>query len=352
MFQLMNTLILLQTHWSLSNLNSGLPVESEIATGILRIKEKGEEQYHTLIDNRIKTAEVKIHEPITRNKLLLLKNACKKVEVIKNNKHQLVEINGNILGKLLVYLAKSGRAIDFQTALQYPLSSERLAFTNPDGTRRNTKKSQLMEIMLSYVNDLPDYSDVRIQKEQIAAYLVDLMALIRALPGVCDTYEELAQKVFDALPVGYQRIDIVADSYRENSLKNLERTKRGCSKRVLIHSSKSKVPSNFADFLKIGENKTRLIELIKNELVKKRQSVLQKLRCHETFFLMGKLCLRITVNTTDIIEELREEADTELLLHAKHTFNSTENQAVLVRSPSGVLDINVLFIALFPEKAD
>ena len=212
-----------------------------------------------------------------------------------------------------------------------------------------------MEIMLSYVNDLPDYSDVRIPKEQIAAYLVDLMALIRALPEVCDTYEELAQKVFDALPVGYQRIDIIADTYRENSLKNSESTKRGCSKRVLIHSSKSKVSRNFADFLKNGENKTRLIELIRNELVKKRQSVLQKLRCHEIFFSMDKLCLRITVNTTDIIEELtsnQEEADTKLLLHAKHAFNSTENQAVLVRSPSGDVDINVMFIALFPEKAD
>ena len=73
------------------------------------------------------------------------------------------------------------------------------------------------------------------------------------------------------------------------------------------------------------------------------------------FFSMDKLCLRITVNTTDIIEELtsnQKEADTKLLLHAKHAFNLTENQAVLVRSPSGDVDINVLFIALFPEKAD
>ena len=73
------------------------------------------------------------------------------------------------------------------------------AFTNPDGTRRVTKKSQLMEIMLSYVNDLPDYSDVRIPKEQIAVYLVDLMALIRALPGVCDIYEELAEEDFGCI---------------------------------------------------------------------------------------------------------------------------------------------------------
>ena len=71
---------------------------------------------------------------------------------------------------------------------------------------------------------------------------------------------------------------------------------------------------------------------------------------------MDKLCLRITVNTTDIIEELtinQEEADTKLLLYAKHAFSSIENQAVLVRSPSGDVDINVLFIiTLFPEKAD
>ena len=193
---------------SLYSLSSGLPVESDIATGILRIKEMGEEQYHTFIDSRIKTTEVKIHEPITCNKLLLFKNACKKVEVIKTNNHLLAEINRNILEKLLSYSAKSGRAINFQTALKYPLSSVPLAFANPDRTQRATKKSQLMEIMLSYVNDLLDYSDVRIPKEQIA--VVDLMALIRVLPGVCDTYEELAQKVFDALPVGYQRSDIVA----------------------------------------------------------------------------------------------------------------------------------------------
>ena len=134
---------------SLYNLSSGLPLDSQIATGILGIKETLEEQYHTFIDNRIKTTEVKIHEPITRNKLLLFKTACKKVEVIKNNKHQLVEINRNILANLLAYSAKSGRAIDFQMALQYPLSSVPLAFANPDGTRRVTKKSRLMEIMLS-----------------------------------------------------------------------------------------------------------------------------------------------------------------------------------------------------------
>ena len=29
------------------------------------------------------------------------------------------------------------------------------------------------------------------------------------------------------IPEGYQRIDIVADTYREESLKNLERLKRG-----------------------------------------------------------------------------------------------------------------------------
>ena len=70
---------------------------------------------------------------------------------------------------------------------------------------------------------------------------------------------------------------------------------------------------------------------------------------------MDKLCLHTTVNTADIIEELtsnQEELDRKLLLHAKHLLNSTENQAVLVRSLSGDVDIYVLFIALFPEKAD
>ena len=94
------------------------------------------------------------------------------------------------------------------------------------------------------------------------AYMIDLMATIRTASPVPDTYVNLAKMLFSKLPAGYSRIDIVADTYRLNSLKDPEREKRGISSKVLISSASAKIPRNFNDFLKNGDNKTRLIELI------------------------------------------------------------------------------------------
>eukprot|EP00112_Aurelia_sp_Birch-Aquarium-sp1_P005855 Seg1662.2 transcript_id=Seg1662.2/GoldUCD/mRNA.D3Y31 product="hypothetical protein" protein_id=Seg1662.2/GoldUCD/D3Y31 len=339
----------------LYNLSSGIQVELGIATEISQLKSKGDAQYNEFVTNRIKSTEVSIHDPIKRNKLLLFKNASKKVEVKQDSKQSLVEVNRNILAKLLAHSAKTGRAINFQTALEYSLSSVPLAFANPDGSRRVTKKSQLMEIVLSYSDQETMHEPSSIPKEETAAYLVDLMALIRSLPGVSDTYRDLTQRIVDALPTGYARVDIVANTYRKDSLKNSERIKRRSSTKVLINSAESKIPRNFSDFLKNGENKGRMIEIIKGEIVKQKLAFLEKLKCNEIMFSVDKVCIHMTENSTDVIDELssnQEEADTKLLLHAKHAFNAHPGKAVFIRSPSGDVDINILFLALFPEDAD
>ena len=48
----------------------------------------------------------------------------------------------------------------------------------------------------------------------------------------------------------------------------------------------------------------------------------------------------------------QKEADTKLLLHANHTVLLHPDGSIIVRSPSGDVDINVLFICMFLEKAE
>ena len=60
------------------------------------------------------------------------------------------------------------------------------------------------------------------------------------------------------IPKGYERIDIVADTYHKQSLKNPERLKHSTSSRVMVQSALLKMPRNFKDFLKNGENKKSL----------------------------------------------------------------------------------------------
>ncbi len=56
------------------------------------------------------------------------------------------------------------------------------------------------------------------------------------------THHELTFKIISALPKGCDRIDTVADTYRENSLKDPERPRRGDAGKVIVQSFLSKIP--------------------------------------------------------------------------------------------------------------
>ena len=57
----------------------------------------------------------------------------------------------------------------------------------------------------------------------VSAFIVDLMALIRQLTEIPKTYEGLTWKILESLPVGYSKVDIVADTYRKISKQQNER---------------------------------------------------------------------------------------------------------------------------------
>ena len=169
---------------NLYNLSSSVPVEASLAKEILSVKQLGEKCYKDFVDNRIRKTMLKIHDSITRNKTKLFKSAGK--NVVLHHKEQVVEVNRDILGKLLAHSAKTQKAIDFKKALTYPLCPIPLCFAHPDGTRRTTAKSKLMDEILTYCNQPVDPSSFQVPKDRFAAYLVDLMALVRTLSGVCE----------------------------------------------------------------------------------------------------------------------------------------------------------------------
>ena len=148
-------------------------------------------------------------------------------------------------------------------------------------------------------------------------------------------------------------MDIIADAYRENSLKNNERDSRGVSSKVIIRSTSSRIPRNFTEFLKNGDNKTRLIELIKEELIKNSQEMLELLSSEMICFSLDGVYLKVTGDTVTEETQLsssQEEVDTKLLLHANHVLHENQNQNVVLRSPSGDVNINILCLAKFLSR--
>ena len=213
-----------------------------------------------------------------------------------------------MVGCLLALSARTGRLIDFKTALEFPLCSVDLNLANPDHSRRCTQKSRLTEILVKN-STLLDTTELP-SKSEVVAYLVDLMALVRTQTQIPSTYEELTFQLLRSLPSGYQRIHIVADTYRNNSIKDPERLKRGYADKVIIRSAKSKIPRNFKNFLQNGENKSSLsFPLFWKE---RKEDALSLLKCKEMYFSTDGACHKTTEHETVLINELssnQEEAN-------------------------------------------
>ena len=91
-------------------------------------------------------------------------------------------------------------------------------------------KSKLNEVLMEnskqFQNtELPSKTDVSI-------YIVDLMALVRTMTKIPETYEELAiLQLLNLIPSGYQRVDLVVDSYIGNQIKEAEHTRQGTAQK-------------------------------------------------------------------------------------------------------------------------
>ena len=285
------------------NLAYGIPVDDDLAYGMLQNPETGRNAHMKFVSQRIMSDEKGIHDKLPRLKVKLFKQCSQKVMVKKNGKMKTVEANHNIISKLLAASAKTQQVIDFESALQFPLSSVPLNIANADGSRRTTDKSKLAKIIMRKTTVL-NHSTEMPAKQDVTAYIVDLMALVRVQRSTPNTYEELAMQIVHSIPSGYKHVHIVADTYRPHSIKDPERLKRGCTDKVIVHSAAAKLPRNFAEFLHNGENKTRLINLIQGVLIARKAEVLEILRSDTLFYSNDKVCHVITKEGVTISSEL------------------------------------------------
>ena len=212
----------------------------------------------------------------------------------------------------------------------------------------NSEKSK-SKLLPKILNDarLSDPKEETVSDKSHSIFVVDLMAVIRTLSNIPETYEKLTWKLLETFPKGYNRIDIVADTYQENSIKQGERSSRGTGARILMKSEQSKVPRDFNSFLQSGENKVNLINLICSVIVKNRRRALQQLRCAVIFFSKENDTVKIgeSVTSYDQLKSNQEEADTKVILHCHHAISNSEG-SVIQRSPSGDTDILVIAVGL------
>ena len=222
---------------------------------LLNIWNNGKNLAENFLNERLVTKEKLFYAPIPRVKVPSFN--LNKVKVVTNKEVKVIEANRNILGRLLSLSTKHNRVIGLESVLTYPLYPVPLSLANPDGTKRSTQKSKLLEIF--------DNTEVNVEVSSVheSVLIVDMIAQLRlCITGATGTFEDLIKRFFNSLPAGYKRVDIVGDTYRNNSIKAGERKKRGTSEKIIIGSVKSRLPNDMTEFMLNNENKTTLITMI------------------------------------------------------------------------------------------
>ena len=111
---------------------------------------------------------------------------------------------------------------------------------------------------------------------------------------------------------------------------------------------KSKLPSEFSQFLSCGENKNTLIELLFEVIKNEREENLEMLRCDALVLSREgecKLLAHIKEKTYDQLFGTQEEAGTKIIAHAVEILHQDTENKIAISSPSGDTDIRVLSAA-------
>ena len=331
-----------------ANLSSGV-VNKDF--NISKSYTNGETEFKEFVTSRLHTGRAQFNSPIPRKKLQLFKSPTIKIQKSAESKITTISLNRNMIGKLLSLSTEFGKPIDFKEALCYPLSPIPLSLANGDGSRRVTQKSKLSDIIISSYN--PSYTTTPPEKQN-TSYIVDLIAHIRTQTvKVRDTFEEYIISILEALPKGFSQIELVADVYRDYSIKNSERLNRGTSEKIRVKSMKSKIPRDLLSFLKNGDNKNRLIELIFEYITTNKHKCIDILQTSTILLSNDEKCLIVSANSLEevpVLNSNQEEADTKVILHSVHYLNSNPNKYIIIRSPSGDTDILVLCLSIVEQK--
>ena len=156
-----------------------------------------------------------------------------------------------------------------------------------------------------------------------SACIVYGMSIVRKLDGNQKPFGDIAKTVLKiVIREGDKcdRVDVVFDVYREDSIKDAERVNRGSGSGVKFRSlATGHKVKQWRSFLSEAQNKTMLIEFITEEWKSKKS---KSMIGQKTLFVTcGQKCWRIGQMGASLVNDLKssqEEADAWILLHAKH----------------------------------
>ena len=304
-----------------------------VVNTIRTLEDTGTKKYQEYVKTVLVDRSHSIHGTISKNSLPLFSTKlkvsskdCKKVKVLENNVA--------LFGQLYISLQnRDGDISEFfaHEVQSYPPSLSEFGKLNLSGT-----KSQLLQCI-----EEPN------QTEAPALYdckVLDGAVTVHALPITnVSTFQEYADNVFiphlERELCDTQRVDVVWDEYRPDSLKEGTRDKRGKGVRRKV-SDDTKLPGNWNDFLRDPINKKELFESLSSKVA----DCIIPPEC--SVYITAGEHVTCVGTQTEMSSCNQEEADTRIVVHVKHAL---ENGAKCIQVRTVDTDVVVVLIGVFHD---
>ena len=293
------------------SISTGTVASPDVSTDLLAEREKGEHAYKEF-EQRMQKGDC-FHDPIKKIKFKTF-TTMKSKPAKGKTKEIVVKADRRLFGNM-VLIAQS-RKLEMRDVLSHPLGPLPWALSNGDGTMKKTNKAVLSKHLESKVLPVEEVPHPN-------ATIIFAMALMNKLQGDIRTFSELSDHVFSQMfhaGHGSDRIDVVFDVYHSDSIKSAERIQRGSTEGIafsnIMPCHKIK---NWRRLLSCTKSKNKLTAFLAESW--KEQKFREKLGRKCMFVTSSHTCIKLTESGWQEIDDLQstqEEADTCILLHAKH----------------------------------
>lgn len=316
----------------LVTLDSRNCLDSLVADTLRNLRQNGNHQYQEYRTKVLEQKTASIHDPIKRNKLYLPKTPIKKTKTKDGMKVEFHKNNAALFGKLCV--AIQVRECDLMDLFKHEVQDRPPALTDDSG-KMNPAKSK--SDIVSCIAPNPSLLD----PTNIQCKILDGPAIVHFIkPSGATTFEQYVDKNFIPyllmLLQSCERLDIVFDIYLISSLKANTRENRGKGVRKKVGGG-TKLPGNWADFLRHDDNKTELFHYIAEKIST------HKFPTDKTVYVTHDANV-LAVQGEAMSNCSHEESDTRMVVHLKHVLS---NGLTVFEVRTVDSDVIVIFVANF-----
>jgi hypothetical protein len=231
-------------------------MSNDVVNTVHNVKKIGMEQFQTFVKERFTDRSTPITEPLEKNKLPTFNSPNK---VMSKTKAKVADCA--LFSRL--YIACQSRDGNLQDFFKFQNQPWPISLSQA-GNLRGGQKADLVKC-------LHDTTTQTVEQPTVDAIILDGAVIVQMLkPRMAQTFEEYFNTVFAPYILrqldAVNRVDLVWDVYREDTLKRSAREKRGSGQRWKVLPT-TRIPSDWKGFMRVDDNKDELFKLLANMVI-------------------------------------------------------------------------------------